>query len=70
MNISELRAELGRKKLSIPKLANLIGMDKKTLYTRFNEKTAFTQPEISAISEALSLSDDRILEIFFASQVS
>lgn len=70
MNIEDLKAEIARNNLSIPKLAKLIKMDKKTLYTRINGETTFKQEEISAIVKVLHLSSEQILSIFFANVVS
>ena len=70
MNFSELRAEMGRCNLSIPKLADIIKVSKKTLYSRFSGETDFSQPEIVSIAKALNLSDEAILRIFFAEKVS
>lgn len=70
MNINDLNAEIARCGLSVPKLAKIIDIDKKTLYSRMNGETSFKQPEIAAISKALKLSDDKILSIFFADNVS
>lgn len=70
MDIKELRAEMGRKQLSIPQLAKKIGIDKKTMYSRMYCKTEFSQSEIAKISSVLDLSNDKILTIFFAEKVS
>lgn len=70
MNVNDLNAEIARCGLSVPKLAKIIDIDKKTLYSRMNGETSFKQPEIAAISKALKLSDDKILSIFFADNVS
>lgn len=70
MNVNDLNAEIARCGLSVPKLAKIIDIDKKTLYSRMNGETSFKQPEIAAISKALRLSDDKILSIFFADNVS
>ncbi len=70
MNFDDLRAEIARNNLSVPRLAKLINMDKKTLYTRMNGETTFKQEEISAIAEVLHLSSEQILSIFFANVVS
>ena len=43
MNINDLKAEIARKNLSIPKLAELINVDKKTLYSRMNGEKSFKQ---------------------------
>lgn len=66
MNVDNLNAEIARCRLSIPALAKRIGMSKKTLYSRMREETPFNQKEIVAISNILNLSDEQILNIFFA----
>ena len=70
MNFADLRAEIARAYLSIPKLADIIGIDKKTLYSRMNGSTAFDQKEITIISKVLNLTADKIMSIFFADSVS
>ena len=70
MNIDDLKAEIARNNLSVPKLAKLLKMDKKTLYTRINGETTFKQEEISAIANVLHLTSEQILSIFFANLVS
>ncbi|MBR1382315.1 MAG: helix-turn-helix transcriptional regulator [Ruminococcus sp.] len=70
MNILNLKAEMARCDLTIPKLAELIGMDKKTLYSRFNGETEFKQTEIVKISQELNLCEEQILNIFLADAVS
>lgn len=70
MNVDDLRAEIARRNLSVPKLAELIKIDKKTLYTRMNGETSFKQEEISAIAKVLELSSEKIMSIFFADTVS
>lgn len=70
MNIAELRAELARQNITIPQLADLINVSKKTLYSRFKGDTAFTQPEIASIAKVLNLSTTKIFFIFFADAVS
>lgn len=70
MNINDLKAEIARNNLTIPKLAEIIGLDKKTLYSRMNGESAFKQPEIAAISQTLNLSEESIIRIFFTDCVS
>ena len=65
MNILDLKAEIVRHGLTIPRLAELIGIDKKTMYSRINGETSFKQDEIVKISQALKLTDEQILSIFF-----
>lgn len=70
MNINDLNAEIARCGLTIPKLAELINMDKKTLYSRMKCETSFKQTEIAKISKVLNLTQEQILGIFFADSVS
>lgn len=70
MNVSELKAEIARCDLSLPKLADLIKIDKKTMYSRIKGETSFKQDEIVKISIALNLTEDKIISIFFTDLVS
>lgn len=70
MNIAELKAEMARQNITIPQLAELIHVSKKTLYSRLKSETCFTQPEIAAIAKALKLSNTKIFIIFFAEDVA
>ena len=70
MNINDLNAEIARCSLSIPTLAEKIGMSKKTLYSRMRGETVFNQTEITKISRVLNLNDKQIFDIFFTDLVS
>lgn len=70
MNCTELKVEIVRKGYTIPTFAKTIGMAKKTLYAKLEGKSTFSQTEIVAIRNSLNLTDDRLLEIFFAQKVS
>ena len=70
MNYDDLNAEIARCGLSIPKLADKIGIGKKALYSRMRGETSFNQAEIAKISKVLNLDGNKILSIFFNSQVS
>lgn len=70
MNIPDLKAEIARCGLTIPKLAEHIGIDKKTLYSRISGDTSFKQEEIVKISQVLNLTEEKIMNIFFADIVS
>lgn len=70
VNYNDLKAEIARANLSIPKLAEAMNIDKKTLYSRMHGDTNFDQQEIAIISKILNLSADKILNIFFADMVS
>lgn len=66
MNANELKAQIVRAGLSIPKLADKIGLNKKTLYAKINGESDFKQPEIVAIQKVLGLNDEAVFAIFFA----
>ena len=66
----ELQAEIAKKGLSIPRLAEKIGISKKAFYEKLSGKTEFKRNEILSIKETLGISDERLLEIFFADDVS
>ena len=70
MNIEELNAEMGRKGISIPKLAELVGIGKKAMYKRFYGEAQFKQNELLVIKKVLNLSDNRMAEIFFSDEVA
>ena len=70
MNYPELRAAMARKNISIPQLAVLLGMSKKTIYSRFSGDTDFSLSEIQRIAKILELSNDEILIIFFTEKVA
>lgn len=70
MNIDNLNAEIARRRLTIPVLAEKMGISKKTLYSRIKQQTSFTQKEIVSISKILNLNDQQIMDIFFNHSVS
>lgn len=65
LNISELRAEVGRQNMTYAALARKSGINPSTMSRRLKGKTQFTLPEIWGIANALSLSDEKIRDIFF-----
>ena len=70
MKTNELMGEIAREGYTIPSLATSIGIGKKALYEKMSGKSQFKQREIVAISKALKLSNEKMLNIFFAEQVS
>lgn len=58
-----LRAELARKDMSIPRLAELTGIKTTTLYDKYNGRSAFTLDEAVKIRDVLGL-DMSIDELF------
>lgn len=70
MQINELKAEVVRNGLTMGEVADLIGMQRTTLWRRFNDPAGFTVGEIRKLKETLNLSGQRILDIFFYHEVS
>ena len=70
VNVLELKAAMARKEISIPRLGELLGIGKQTIYSRFSGKTQFTLIEIQKIRIILDLSDEELLIIFFNPKVA
>lgn len=69
MNIDDLNAEIARKGLTKPQLAERLGVSKKCLYSRLKGETSFKQEEIQKIASILGLDEEKIMNIFFAELV-
>ena len=63
MMYPNLRAELARKNMSIPQLAELTGIKTTTLYDKYNGRSDFTLDEAVKIRDCLGL-DMSIDELF------
>lgn len=71
MNIRKLKAKLVEKDVSIADLANILNVDKSTVYRKFNKSgESFTVNDVYKIAKALSLTYNDINEIFFANVVA
>lgn len=66
MNPNELKAEIARNNMTIPVLAQKLGLSKKAMYQKISGETQFKQKEISAIKNILNLSEEKTFAIFFA----
>lgn len=66
---ANLKAKLAQKEMNVETLATLIDRDRNTLYRKINSGI-FTTEEVERIREVLELSDQDVVSIFFASQVS
>ena len=64
MLFPNLRAELARRGMSIPMLADLTGLKVTTLYDKFNGKSDFTLSEAILIRSKLGLEDMSLDELF------
>lgn len=66
VNVNKLKGKIVENELSIPELAEIIGLDKSTLYRKFNtEGETFTIREADEIRKVLKLSGQEAAEIFF-----
>ena len=61
MNIDDLNAEIARKGLTKPQLAERLGVSKKCLYSRLKGETSFKQEEIQKIASILGLDEEKIM---------
>lgn len=68
MNIEELKVEMLRHKDTGETLAAALNISRQSLSYKMNGKNNrdFSQSEIQAIKERYELSDNRVIEIFFA----
>ena len=71
VNIRELKAKLVEKDISIIQLANILGIDRSTVYRKLNKSGEnFTVKDVAKIAKALSLTYDDINIIFFTNIVA
>lgn len=71
VNIRKLKAKLVEKDISIIELANILGIDKSTVYRKLNKSgDSFTIKDVEKIAKALSLTYDDINHIFFTNIVA
>lgn len=71
VNIRKLKAKLVEKDISIIELANILGIDKSTVYRKLNNSGEnFTVKDVEKIAKALSLTYDDINHIFFTNVVA
>ena len=70
VNIPLLKATIDDRGITIVKLSEKSGIDRATLYNRFNGKGEFTASEIVGITEALRLSKDERDSIFLLENVN
>ena len=67
MDKVELEVAVVRKGTSIPRLAEALGMNKTTFYRKL-ESGKFDRGEIEGIRDALGLTNDDLLRIFFGGE--
>lgn len=70
VNVDKLRGRIVEQRSSVTELAKQIGVDPATLYRKLGNSESFTIREADAIVQALSLSVDDAVAIFFSQYVS
>ena len=70
VNIELLKDKIEDRGISIVKLSEKSGIDRATLYNRFNGKGEFTASEIVGITDALRLSNNERDSIFLLENVN
>lgn len=66
MNLSKLKGKIVEKEMNVEKLAEIIGIDRSSLYRKLNNFERITIGEAVKIKDALDMSDDDAFEIFLA----
>lgn len=70
VNINLLKTTIIDRGMSIVKLSEKSGIERATLYNRFNGKGEFTASEIVGITDALRLTDNERDSIFLLENVN
>lgn len=71
VNVNKLRGKIVERGLNVESLANMLSMNKSTLYRHLNGGgEGFSIKEANAIAQALDLNYDELMDIFFSSSVA
>lgn len=72
MNSKELKIEMMRHNETGEHLAKALNISRQTLSNKMSENNSsdFTQQEIATIKSHYDLTNDRVIEIFFATEMS
>lgn len=65
MNANKLKAKIIERGLNVERFANLINMDRSSLYRKLNNSKRITIGEAMRIKEALEMTNDEARDIFF-----
>lgn len=66
MNINKLRGKMVEKGINVERLAELIGVDRSSMYRKFNNFEKVTIGEAVKIQTVLDLSGEEATEIFLS----
>ena len=64
MDINKLKGKLVEKQVSVESLAIMIGVNRSSMYRKFNNAEKITIGEAIKIKSAIGLTDDEACEIF------
>ena len=64
MNVSRLKGKIVEKEMNVEKLADIIGIDRSSLYRKLNNAEKITIGEAVKMKDALSMNDTEAFEIF------
>lgn len=71
VNINKLKGKIVENDLTIEKLADIIGINRSTIYRKLNhEGETFTIKEANLIARALNLTAEEVNAIFFSQVVA
>lgn len=66
MNLRKLRAKLVERDIKVDELAAIIGIDRSSVYRKFNNFEKISIGEAKKIKEALAMTDEEATEIFLS----
>ena len=70
VNVDLLKGKITERGTNVSEIAVKMGVDKATLYRRIADGSSFTIGEVEKITEALGLSHDEAISIFFSHNVA
>ena len=70
VNVNKLRAKIVEKGLNVERLSELSGINKATIYRRFNDPDEITIEEADKLVSALEMNADEAMAIFLAQCVA
>jgi plasmid maintenance system antidote protein VapI len=66
MDINKLKAKIVENGINVEKLAEQINIDRSSLYRKLNNAEKITIGEASRMKDALGMTDEEAINIFFA----
>lgn len=70
VNVDLLKGKITERGTNVSEIAVKMGVDKATLYRRIADGSSFTIGEVEKITEALGLSHEEAISIFFSQSVA